>query len=150
MILRSIGVIALFACMLSGEDTKAKASKSGKPPARVKAAASKPAPALVVPGDAEQVGDNLYRKTGTDGKTWYYRRTPFGVARMSPEEAGAGAALPNSKVEEQPTTAVESGDSVRFERRTPFGTNSWTRKKSELSAEERAILEKQKSGSSQQ
>jgi hypothetical protein len=37
------------------------------------------------------------------------------------------------------TTAREEGDSIRFERSSPFGRRSWLRKKTELNESEQAI-----------
>ena len=37
---------------------------------------------------------------------------------------------------------VDKGDSVQFERKTPFGVNKWTRRKAELSGAERLAYEK--------
>jgi hypothetical protein len=36
---------------------------------------------------------------------------------------------------------TDLGDSYRFEKKTPFGQSSWTRKKSELTDEEKAYTE---------
>ena len=39
------------------------------------------------------------------------------------------------------TKAVEDGDSIRFERASPFGVTRWQRKKAELNDMERAVWE---------
>jgi hypothetical protein len=52
-----------------------------------------------------------------------------------PEAAPAAAVLPETHV-------VEDGDSVRFERNTPFGMQRWKRKKSELTEQEKQIFER--------
>ena len=41
------------------------------------------------------------------------------------------------------TTAVEQGDSIRFEQATPFGKRSWVRKKTELNDSEQKIWDLQ-------
>ena len=41
-------------------------------------------------------------------------------------------------------SAAEDGDSIRFTKATPFGPLTWTRGKSELTADERATWERQK------
>jgi hypothetical protein len=92
-----------------------------------------PAPATV-PAAAEQVEPGLYRWTDPQGKVWLYRRTPFGVQRF--EEQGEDA---RQKVIIQQTSAREEGDSVRFERNTPFGKRTWVRKKTELDPTEQKI-----------
>jgi hypothetical protein len=46
-----------------------------------------------------------------------------------------------------PATAVEQGDSIRFEQTTPFGKRIWVRKKTELNEEERKIWDLQRKNS---
>jgi hypothetical protein len=89
--------------------------------------------------------------------------TPFGIQR-SPAEAAKddGAAEPEgaqaparsstpfgptkpSAVAAPATKATEAGDSIRFERPTPFGPYRWTKKKSELTPDEQKIWETQQS-----
>lgn len=70
------------------------------------------------------------------------RRTPFGEFKNAQDpkrdaEAPAQSA-PGLRV------AGESADTVTFERKSPFGPSRWQRKKSELSAEERAAWERSK------
>ena len=106
---------------------------------------AKPAPApaakpaaksatLTIPTGAVQVSPGLYRWSDKDGKAWMYRRTPFGVSRW---EAHSEAA--NQKAIVEQTTAVEQGDSVRFERVTPFGKRTWVKKKTDLDEAEQKI-----------
>lgn len=70
------------------------------------------------------------------------RKTPFGEFKNAPDpQRGAPApvqAAPGLRV------AGESADTVTFERKSPFGPSRWQRKKSELSAEERAAWERSK------
>src|SRR5579871_290306 len=79
-----------------------------------KAAAALP----TVPKGAQPVGPNLYRYTDAQGKTWMYRETPFGVSKWE-EKPGEEqqAEIPKPL----PATAKDLGDSVQFERDTPFG-----------------------------
>ena len=135
-----IGALVLTASTFAAESpkkSKAVAAKTASKPAP-----SKPAPALTIPADAERVGEHEFRKREADGKVYIYRRTPFGVARM--EETAVQQSSPSTSVAEEPVQVVEEGDTVRFERKGPFGKNVWTRKKSELNAEERSLLEKRK------
>ena len=44
---------------------------------------------------------------------------------------------------EQLIKATDNGDTVKFQRQTPFGTTNWEKKKSELTDEERHIFESQ-------
>lgn len=63
-------------------------------------------------------------------------QTPFGPAKGTPSEP-----LPESELSSDPfVSAEEKGDLVIFRRKTPFGAQVWKKKKSELTADERAIL----------
>jgi hypothetical protein len=93
-----------------------------------------------IPAGAKLVEPNLYRFTDSDGKTWNYRQTPFGVSKW--EETSAPAAQPapeSSQAKSVPVVVTDLGDRYRFEKKTPFGQSSWTRKKSELTDEEKAL-----------
>ncbi|MBI1787375.1 MAG: hypothetical protein HYR60_07470 [Acidobacteria bacterium] len=110
--------------------------------AMVVAGAEKKAPVAApakseVPAGATQVDGNTYRFTDPKGKNWVYRKTPFGWAKAE-EKPGETAASPAPKVE---TKMVEDGDTIRFEKPGPFGVYKWQRKKSELTADERAAWE---------
>ncbi len=84
----------------------------------------------------------LFRFTDKNGKAWLYRKTPFGVSKMDEEQynqfakAQAAATQLESKV-----NAVDKGETVLFERVTPMGKQSWEKKKSELTGEEKTWLE---------
>lgn len=71
-----------------------------------------------------------------------YRRTPFGYSRYQPQKDLIDA----DKEESQYLAATDNGDTVLFERKTPFGVNKWTRKKTELSGAERLALDRAKQG----
>lgn len=98
-----------------------------------KPAAAQQAKGLTLPEGAKEVEPNTYRYADPQGKTWIYRRTPFGLVRYEDRPA---AEVP-VKVPET-MTAIDEGDSIRFETSTPFGKRSWTEKKSELSDAEQA------------
>ncbi|MCX6618962.1 MAG: hypothetical protein NTZ98_23055 [Acidobacteria bacterium] len=103
-------------------------------------AAPPPAKETVIPKEAKQIEPYTYRYTDAQGKIWIYRKTPFGVARFPepPPEAKPVEEIPEGM------TAVEDGDSIRFERPTPFGKHRWTRKKSELTELERRVWERER------
>lgn len=64
------------------------------------------------------------------------KRTPFGRSKSTREEepkSSPPVTTPFMQVEEK-------GDSVVFRRRTPFGVQAWTKKRSELTAEEQKML----------
>lgn len=89
-----------------------------------------------IPAGATVVEPNLYRYTDSNGKTWNYRQTPFGISKW--EESSAPAQQP-TPAKNEPVVVTDLGDSYRFEKKTPFGESSWVRKKSELTDEERAL-----------
>jgi len=106
-----------------------KASAKKKPAA--------PPTELVIPAGATQVEPGIYKFTDAQGKKWIYRQTPFGIGRSEDKPAEV-AAIPAAG----PTIiATEDGDSVRFERPSPFGTRRWQKKKSDLDKEEQAAWE---------
>ncbi len=117
---------------------------------RASASGKKETTAIVIPAGALQVTPNVYKHTDAAGTTWIYRKTPFGIVKMKetidadPEPSGnpfSDKKSASSKSSAAIVTAVEEGDNVRFERSTPFGPTRWSRKKSELSADEKEMLE---------
>lgn len=86
-----------------------------------------------LPPGAVQIDKYSWRATDKDGKTYIYRRTPFGFSKY---EADA------QPVEEPVAglVAVDKGETVEFQRKTPFGLSKWTKKKSELDENEAAAL----------
>jgi hypothetical protein len=98
-----------------------------------------PAPqALTIPKDAVPNSDGLsYVWTDKQGQKWVYVKTPFGITRSPASEPTAGA--PDLRL----TKAIDKGDTVRFERPGPFGTISWEKKKSDLTDDERHLLDAQ-------
>jgi hypothetical protein len=128
--------------LLLAQDKDTKQSKDASKPASKpasKAAPSKAAPsadpaASVIPKGATQVEPNLYRYTDADGRTWFYRRLPFGVSKY--EEKPQQPALA-----EQPALVVRDlGDSIEFQRNTPFGIAKWVTKKADLTEEQKAAV----------
>ncbi|HYM13860.1 MAG TPA: hypothetical protein VEU62_24190 [Bryobacterales bacterium] len=116
-----------------------------------KAAPAKPVvkapPPLTIPDGAVEVSPYTYSYTDPSGKKWIYRKTPFGVGRVEDKPVSPEAA---KKAEDEKTrtieatTAVEDGDSIRFERATPFGPQQWVRKKTELNEIERAAWDRER------
>jgi len=129
----------------------ATAQKSGaqnkKPaqPAPPQKAAAQP---VTIPAGAKLVEPNLYRFTDSNGKTWNYRQTPFGISKWEETPAaqpGSAAASPTNsqgqgQAKSEPVAVTDLGDSYRFEKKTPFGASSWVRKKSELTDEEQVLV----------
>ena len=95
---------------------------------------------LPLPGVAElreperkQGKESATDATPNDGE--YVAKTPFGVAKRGPaKQTDKLAGTRNVEV-------AEDGDIVTFRRATPFGKQIWKRKRSELSAFEKKLLE---------
>ncbi|HTW67144.1 MAG TPA: hypothetical protein VME17_21140 [Bryobacteraceae bacterium] len=116
----------------TAQKSKASAEKSA-------AAQKANPPVTAIPGGAKLIEPNLYRYTDSNGKTWMYRQTPFGISRWEDTPNLAPHPAPAS----EPVSVTDLGDSVRFERQTAFGPSQWVRKKSELTEEEKALVANQ-------
>ncbi|HUS06339.1 MAG TPA: hypothetical protein VMZ52_08590 [Bryobacteraceae bacterium] len=132
-----------------------------------------------IPKGAVAISPLEYRYKDAKGKTWIYRKSPFGYSKT--EESAAAPAAPGHSMptpfgasvkaadettekqkagnpfgsrkradtataadSEASVTAKEEGDSIRFEKQTPFGSYKWTRKKTALTAEEQQLWERQR------
>jgi hypothetical protein len=94
---------------------------------------------VTIPKDAVQNPDGkTYSYTDKDGKKWTYAKTPFGVMKIAAKDKPSDATTDLNS-----TKAIDKGDTVRFERPSPFGMVSWEKKKSELTDDERHILDAQ-------
>jgi hypothetical protein len=136
----TIGVV--LAAALQAQAPPQKATGQPGTEGRRQAGASDAAKA---PAESQSAASTGQKQAGSasskDGKTYVQHQTPFGTAKYEakPEEKA---------VEEAPSDvrAYDQGDTVRFEKKTPFGVSRWTRKKSELDASERAILAREQAG----
>jgi hypothetical protein len=113
-------------------NTKAKTPLPQKP----KVASKAEAPVTTIPHGATQVEPNLYRFTDSNGKTWMYRQTPFGLSKWE----DTPAALQQPVAQDEQVAVIDLGDSVRFEKKTPFGATQWVRKKTDLTDDEKAMV----------
>jgi hypothetical protein len=120
------------------------APQESKPaPKSAKAEASEK-PLTAIPSSAVQIEPGAYRWTDAKGKKWILFETPFGIAKK--EDDGQ----PLRKKQQDPETMrgvkiTEDGDSLKFEREGPFGTYKWSKKKTDLSDQEKAAWERQQS-----
>jgi hypothetical protein len=114
------------------------AAAVGAPAATKKKAT--PAPqAVTIPKDAVPNSDGTsYLYTDKQGKKWVYAKTPFGIIKNAYSETAASAAPAQDS---GMTKAIDKGDTVRFERPGPFGLMSWEKKKSDLTDDERHMLD---------
>jgi hypothetical protein len=109
-----------------------------------------------VPKEAVEVKPGVYRYVDKENKAWLYTKSPFGYMRSSEDAAKTEPApLPNKANPEKtpfgeskattsnaPTTKVtDQGDSLKFERPSPFGVYRWTKKKTELNDDEKKLWE---------
>jgi hypothetical protein len=127
----------LIFLMICGVALGAQEKQEKKDDGKSGTAAKQAAAPLSIPPGAKRIEQGTYEYTDAKGKKWIYRRTPFGVVRIEdkPEEKPAAQSAPDLK-------AVEDGDSIRFERQTPFGPVKWVRKKTELTEEEQAAWDR--------
>jgi len=108
-----------------------------------KAPAPRTQPAdIVIPEGAVEGADGNFHYTDKQGKKWLYRKTPFGVAKS--EDKPAPASAQQQPQEDTLTIATDAGESVHFEKPSPFGTVKWDKKKTELDANEQSIWNRQK------
>src|SRR5215472_1736629 len=122
------------AAMAQDKTAAAKKVNPTPPPAAAKT------PKLTIPAGAVETAPYTYAYTDPQGRKWIYHKTPFGVSRV---EDRAVATTDKQKADQdkarliEMTRAADDGDSVRFERPTPFGPMKWSRKKTELNEIER-------------
>ncbi|HLG99970.1 MAG TPA: hypothetical protein VKX49_26915 [Bryobacteraceae bacterium] len=129
---KTIAMILFAAAVLGAQDRSGNAVQSQKSNATADSAHQ-------LPKGAVQIEPNLYRYTDAQGKTWLIRSTPFGFSKWEDKPA---AALPPAQADRTPAIkATDLGQTVRFERPTPFGVSTWVRKKDQLTEEEKSWLE---------
>ncbi len=125
-----------LASLAIGADQK---SAEQNPPAKPAAAKRQE---IKVPADAVEIAPYTFRSTDSEGKTWIYRQTPFGVSRTEDKPLSAEDAKKAQDAKDrliQSTTAVEDGDSIRFSQNWPFGRTQWRKKKTDLNEIEQAV-----------
>jgi len=144
MIRTGFAILFVALAMGAAEKNTAKAGTAAK--ARPAAAARATAPAnvpLTIPKSAVEIEPGLWEHKDAKGKTWHYTKTPFGVRRFEPELLPPDTAA----VEADFITAFDKGgDTVEFERKTPFGKAKWTRKRVDLNDAEKLAVERSRSG----
>jgi hypothetical protein len=139
----------LTAAALSAQTSSAQTADSNPAPVKktARTATTKKAPAptaqpLTIPSDAVAKADGSYSYTDKAGNKWIYNKTPFGVSRIQDVGEGAPDAFVTTP-KEQLIQTTDAGDTVKFQRQTPFGVTKWEKKKSDLTDEERRIFESQ-------
>ena len=125
-----IFVVALIAVGMSAAPAKKTVKKA--------APVAQPAETQI-PSGATPTDDGSFRYTDAAGKKWLYRNTPFGVSKVEDKPA-----VPVTQRVDETIKATEDGDTVRFEKTSPFGVTKWQKKRAALTAEEQAVLDRQK------
>lgn len=118
--------------LVMGQQKKRAAPKPPPPPSSAQAEAPK------IPEGAKQVEPYLYSYTDTQGKKWLYRQTPFGAVKWEDKPAANPVVVDNTPA----PVITDLGDSVRFQYKTPFGEQKVVRKKSELTEDEKAMIQR--------
>lgn len=137
--MKKVFAIAVLAIAPLAFSQTANAPKSPKKSAVKKPPTAQP---LTIPKEATSNPDGTYSYTDKSGKKWLYARSPFGISRM--EDVSASSAASAAAAPAGPELkAIDKGETVTFQRNTPFGVTSWDKKKADLTDEERHILEAQ-------
>jgi hypothetical protein len=88
-------------------------------------------------------------KQAGDTKKTRVVQTPFGpTLGAAPQDADKPAAPVNNLAGDRFVTFEESGDTVVFRRKTPFGDQVWRRKRTELTAAEKELMALRTAGGS--
>jgi len=134
-------VLCLFAAAACAATDQTPKTASAKAPAK-RATIQQ----LTIPKGATHHPDGSWTWKDKKGAKWVYHQTPFGVVRSLATDKEVEK-QPEQQKPPQPaaaaTKAIDQGNTVRFERPTPFGTVKWEKKKSELTDDERRILDRQ-------
>jgi hypothetical protein len=94
---------------------------------------------LQIPKDAVKNSDGTYDWTDKGGQKWKFAYTPFGLVKNPIDAPATHPAPPDTT-----TRVIDKGDTVRFERPSPFGVSGYDKKKSELNDDERRLYEASK------
>jgi|WetSurMetagenome_2_1015567.scaffolds.fasta_scaffold1166996_1 hypothetical protein len=129
-------LLMALALPLAAQTAAAPKSAPAKPAA---ARPADPAP-LSPPANAERVDINTFRWKDASGDFWIYKKSPFGWSRIKEKDVAAYSRTPST---ETAINVIEvRGDEVVLEKPTPFGSTRWTKKKSDLNADERAAMDR--------
>lgn len=133
-----VAAIMLSALAITALAADNNAKKKTTAPAKALGPVAQP---LVIPKDATLNAGGTYSYTDKAGKKWIYSKTPFGISK-SEDMSGAGPALAAAPAG-QFMKATDNGETVKFERQSPFGTTKWEKKKTDLTDEEKTVLAQQ-------
>ena len=155
----TIANVILFAAILFAAATYAPAQDK-KDDTATSATTNAAHQATTIPADAVLNPDGrTYSYTDKEGKKWTYLRTPFGITRVAATDKPAAATpfgIKSVAATDKPAApprdtsrikVIDKGDTVRFERPSPFGPMGYEKTKSELTEEERRIVDSYKADS---
>lgn len=102
-------------------------------------------PAGAMPTGAVKIDENTYKLKEKDGKTWVYRKTPFGVSRLPEEQFTKQNEAPLIEpAREAKVKVTDLGTEYKFERAHPFGIQMWKKAKKDLTEDEKKYIESTK------
>jgi hypothetical protein len=135
-----VSALAQTTASQTASQTAAPAKKDAK-----SASAKKPQTSTiqqnVIPKDAVANPDGTYSYRDITGKKWIYSQTPFGISKVE-DMRGMDGGFSTTPMEQLIKT-TDNGETVKFERQTPFGPAKWEKKKSDLNDQERRLYEQQ-------
>lgn len=139
---RLITVGALFVTAVCAQATPKKTDRTAT------ASATTPghAAATSIPKDAVKNADGTWSYTDKQGRKWVYVNTPFGVMKTDVTDAESRPVPPLNAS----TKVFDKGETFRFEQPGPFGPVAWEKKKSDLTDQERQLIEAQQTQSGNQ
>jgi len=138
--MKTLALLTLaFTVSLSAQTARKK--KAADAPTAAAPAARQAPPDVTIPKGAVEEADGNFHYKDPQGKKWLYRKTPFGVAKSEDKPTPASLAPPQ---QDTLTVATDAGDSVHFEKPSPFGTVKWDKKKTDLDANEQSVWNRQK------
>ncbi|MFN7648659.1 MAG: hypothetical protein ACK5UT_14215 [Acidobacteriota bacterium] len=128
-LLLSVCIVAAMAVAQSKPEPTAGQKPARKPPAGV-------------PANATMVDEITWRAVDAQGKPWMYKVTPFGLMKsaeltVTEQQKRDGVSDPLEGM-----SVKEEGGLLKFSRTGPFGVSNWTKKKTDLDAEEKAVWER--------
>ncbi len=141
---KAFAVLVMTAASLAAQasgSTGTTARKATQKSVAAKKATSAPQASITVPADAVANPDGTYTWKDKQGKSWTFVKTPFGVMKS---EASSGPATAASSL--AGVKAFDEGDKVRFERPSPFGPMKWEKSKTDLTDDERNLVNSQTPG----
>ena len=132
----------LMAILFVGAPVWSQATSTKASPAKAAAPKKDGAVPSQPPAGAEKTADGFYRWKDAAGDWWLYKQTPFGWSKAKEKDIEAAKRVEEKSPPIHVIRVSESSDEITFEKPSPFSKSLWTKKKSELTAEETEALER--------